>query len=93
MKEITLQATYDSKNSMNGTVMFSGCRPNEDLESRLHNIGFEPVDSWKSDAIALIIPYEGFQSTKVSKATLKGVPIITFSKLKEDVTILNKLRR
>ena len=93
LKEVTLIETFESKNTMNGSVMFSGVRPDDDLDSRLHNLGFDPIDNWRNDAIALIIPYEGFTSSKVKKAIEKNVPIFTISKLKEDVSILSKIRR
>lgn len=79
--ELTLYETFGSKESTKGRVVFTGCRPNDNVRARLTELGYEPSDSWSNSAVYLVIPSSGFTSTKVDKARERNIPIITMSEL------------
>lgn len=83
LKEVSLSETYHQEAATNGRVVFTGCRPTEDIDNYLTSKGYESSDSWINSAKYLIIPNEGFQSSKVQKAIDHGVPIVPLNKLKE----------
>lgn len=93
LKEVSLLETFGSGNSMNGSVIFSGLRPKEDVRARLYNLGYEAIDNFKKDAVAVVIPYEGFTSEKVRRAKQYNIPLITQTALLDDITILTKIRK
>jgi NAD-dependent DNA ligase len=78
MTELIISETYGkSFITKKGCIVFTGCRPNDELTNRLEEQGYEVSDSWKNSATTLVIPHEGYQSSKVGKAIERGVRIIT----------------
>ena len=76
--ELTLYPTYSDENKISkGRVVFSGCRPTEEMEDLLTNAGYEPSASWSNSAKVLIIPNSDYTSTKVNKAKAMGIKIVT----------------
>lgn len=59
-----------------GVIVMSGTR-DKDLKSYLESIGYEVSDSFKSDAKYVVVPDLNFQSSKVTKAKQKNIPIIS----------------
>lgn len=87
MNELIIKESYSeaaiSKNLIK--VVFSGCRPTDDMKAMLQNHGYEACDNWHRDARYLVIPNEGFTSNKVSKAMEKHIPIITIGNITRDI--------
>ena len=76
--ELTLYPTYSDENKISkGRVVFSGCRPTEEMEDLLINAGYEPSASWSNSAKVLVIPNSDYTSTKVNKAKAAGIKIVT----------------
>lgn len=83
LNELHLEETFTKQvASKKGIIVFTGCRPNPELEEHLIKDGYEVLDSWKNSATTLVIPYEGFTSNKVTKALEKGIKIITIDTLR-----------
>lgn len=57
-------------------VCLSGTRDKAVIK-KLESLGYTVVDSWRNDVIALVIPRETYQSTKVAKAQNLGRAIYT----------------
>jgi hypothetical protein len=57
-------------------VCLSGTR-DKSVIKKLEDLGYTVVDGWRNDVIALVIPRETFQSTKVAKAQNLGRAIYT----------------
>ena len=83
LKEVTVEETFDKEAVVKkGVLVFSGCRPDKDLEDKLVADGYEVRDSWVNTATTLIIPYETFVSSKVGKAKEKGIRTMLFNDLR-----------
>lgn len=83
-KEITLIPSYGGNVDINGKICFSGLRPSIEFSDQLRDLGWIASDSWsEKDTKYLVVPYTGFTSSKVDKATNKGIPVITLDVLKE----------
>jgi len=87
MDELLIKESYSaaevSKNMIK--IVFSGCRPSEEMRAMLTNHGYEVCDNWHSQARYLVIPRNGFTSSKVNKAMSKGIPIITIGNITRDI--------
>jgi NAD-dependent DNA ligase len=83
LNEISITSTYGIAKDYKGRVVFTGCRSNNDLDKFLESKGYESSDSWSNDASYLIIPREGFTSSKTTKANDRNIPIITLDKIRE----------
>ena len=70
---VTFKSTTDMGKSVKGRVTLTGTR-DEKLISYLQEKGYE-VNDFSSKTIALVIPYEGFVSSKVPKAIRNGIPV------------------
>ena len=78
--------SFGTSNADQVSVRFSGFR-NQQLVELLNNLGFDADDNQgvTKDTNILLIPVDGFQSTKVQKANKYGVPVITLDQfLKEN---------
>lgn len=83
LKEIQISETYASGSGKYlGTIVFTGCRPDKGLEQWLIGKGYEVLDNWRNSATMLVIPYNGFTSNKVTKASDRGIPIILIDDLR-----------
>lgn len=60
-----------------GRIVFTGCRPSEELASILKDHNWEPTDAWSKKAKYLIVPTKDYESSKVIAATESGIPIIS----------------
>lgn len=60
-----------------GRIVFTGCRPSEELASILKDHNWEPTDAWSKKAKYLVIPTKDYESGKVTAATESGIPIIS----------------
>lgn len=76
MEELSLQETYGTEGLSAGRIIFTGCRPSDDLETLLISRGYEPSDSWTNKAKCLIVPSDNYESTKTTKARFLNIPII-----------------
>lgn len=83
LDEVSLSSTFGVGNNYKGRVVFTGCRSNNEIDSFLEAKGYESSDSWSNSASYLVIPREGFSSSKVDKANERNIPIVTLDKLKE----------
>ena len=81
LNEVILHETYAEGNTLNGIVVFTGCRPSDALVEELANMGYGATDNWTVNAKCLVIPFTGFTSTKVAKAESKNIPIIKIDNL------------
>jgi len=79
MEEVTLSQSFGNNNTSNGKIIFSGCRPNSDVELLLSTNGWEASDSWSNKAKYLVIPTDDFTSNKVEKAKANNIPIIALN--------------
>lgn len=77
LEEISIQETYGTNNSSKGKLVFSGIRPSEKDEKMLIENGWDVCDTWSNKTKYLIIPYENYESSKVTKAKELGIPIIS----------------
>ena len=78
---VTFKSTTDMGKSVKGRVTLTGTR-DEKLISYLQEKGYE-VNDFSSKTIALVIPYEGFVSSKVPKAIRNGIPVYTIDQAYE----------
>lgn len=62
-----------------GRIVFTGCRPSDDLVSTLKDNNWDPSGSWSKQAKYLIIPEDGYESDKVTSALAAGIPIIALN--------------
>lgn len=80
LKEVTITESYGSDISQ-GDVVFTGCRANDEISQMIINKHYTPSDSWSNRAKYLIIPSNGYESSKVEKAISKGIPILTINEI------------
>lgn len=81
LKEVKLIQTFGSDKLTNGRVVFTGCRPTDEVVSALANFGYEATGDWANSAKCLVIPKEGYESAKVNDAIELQIPIITKNEL------------
>lgn len=74
-----LNIIYDYEMSK-GRIVFTGFR-NKSLEEKLEAGGFEVSETLTKDTYALIVPVEGYSSSKVDKAEKYGVTILSVNQL------------
>lgn len=75
LEEVRLEESYGKLESK-GRIVFSGCRPNDDVIKYLSSIGYEATASWSNSAKALIVPSDDYASSKMEKAKSNGIKII-----------------
>lgn len=90
LEEVFLQETYGIEGSSVGKVVFSGCRPSDELETLMLSKGFEPSDTWTNKAKCLIVPSDDYESSKTRKAQAAGVPVITLNGTNDTMKALMK---
>lgn len=73
--ELQIIETYSENNNSKGIIVFSGFRDNN-VKEFYENLGYNVTDNWTNKASALVIPYEGYDSSKVEKANNHGIKII-----------------
>jgi len=88
LNEITLYETFNKNLQSKGRIVFTGCRPSDELETFISSKGFEPSDSWTNNAKCLVVPHNSYESSKVGKAQSKNIPIITISEVYNYITKL-----
>ena len=77
-QEISIEETYMKEFIVKkGVMVFTGCRPDSEMEQALIESGYEVLDGWRNSATTVVVPYEGFTSNKTAKALEKGIKIIT----------------
>lgn len=81
LKEISLSETFNSKISL-GKIVFTGCRPDDDLIRIIESKGYEASDSWNNSAKYLVVPNDMYESSKVIKAKESHVPIISINNIR-----------
>lgn len=62
-----------------GRIVFTGCRPSEELSNVLKDHNWKPSDTWSKSAKYLVIPNDGYVSSKVTAAEAEGVPVIALN--------------
>ena len=76
-KELSIHESYGETQYNNGRVTFSGCRPTDDIIDILKRYGYDATYSWSDKSTKyLVIPKDGYTSSKVASAINKNVPII-----------------
>lgn len=78
LSEVSLYETYGNEGTK-GRIIFTGCRPSDELINILSSKGYEVSDSWSNKAKYLVIPSDDYESNKVTKAKDKGVQIISIN--------------
>lgn len=81
--------TDDDKNS-NGLVCFTGHR-DRDLAALLAQNGYDVTDDLTNSCVALVIPDEGYFSSKVKRAIKKGIPILTIDSATSNLNSMHKI--
>lgn len=89
IEEIQLIPSY-GKNENKEKIVFSGCRPNDELINYLNNTNYEATDSWNNSAKYLVIPTDNYTSSKVGKAKSKNIPIIALNN-QSQIDVISKL--
>lgn len=89
LNEVRLTQTYGDESLSNGKIVFSGLRPNSDVELLLKGNNWEPTDSWTNKAKYLVIPKDDYESTKVDKAKINNIPIIAING-RDPIDVLKK---
>lgn len=82
LEEVSISESFSTTESK-GKIVFTGCRPNDDLEEYIKSLGYESSDSWNNSAKCLVVPDLSYSSSKVGKAKDKNIPIIGISELRE----------
>lgn len=67
------------KSKSKGRIVFSGCRPSDELINLLKEHHWDPSASWSNKARYLVIPTEDYSSEKVMMADKLKVPIISLN--------------
>lgn len=80
LKEITLIESF-SNNESKGIIVFTGCRPNDELKSALKDLGYNPSDSWTNKCKYLVVPDYSYTSNKVNKANSLNIPIVSINEI------------
>jgi len=81
--------TDDDRNS-NGLVCFTGHR-DRDLAALLAQNGYDVTDDLTNSCVALVIPDEGYFSSKVKRAIKKGIPILTIDSATSNLNSMHKI--
>ena len=83
VNDLSISQTFETESvPKKGVIVFTGCRPDRELEDKLTTDGYELRDSWVNTATILVIPYENYVSSKVGKAKEKGIRTILFNDLR-----------
>lgn len=78
LKEVTLYETYGSFDAKNGRVVFTGCRPSDEVSRLLRDNGYEPSSSWSASKTKYVVTTDAnFESGTTNKAKEAGIPIVT----------------
>jgi NAD-dependent DNA ligase len=77
IQELRIEPTYGTGSTVKGVICFTGIRPDKELHHLLIDMGYEVTDSWSNKVTHLIIPRLDYESNKVTKATDKGIKIIS----------------
>jgi len=83
LDEIQLIESFNLNQNSKGIVVFTGCRPNEELKHKLENLGYKSSDSWTNKCKCLIVPDYSYHSSKVDKANSLGIKIISINDIDE----------
>ena len=90
LEEVQLIQTYREGGLPLPRVVFTGCRPTDEISSVLYNAGYEASDSWSNKStVALVVPTKDYESTKVNNATKLGIPIIVFNSAEKILSDIN----
>lgn len=77
---LSIVETYSQeKIPSKGRIVFTGCRPSEEVSNILKDHNWKPSDSWSKGAKYLVIPNDGYTSSKVTAAEASGVPIVALN--------------
>lgn len=87
LKEVKLIDTFNPSRVTKGRIVFTGCRPSAVITDKLAKHDYEASDRWIDSAKALVVPREDFESSKVSKAVEKRIPILTYSEIERKLGI------
>ena len=80
LKEVTLYESYGNKS--NKRIVFTGCRPTDEMISNLGKQGYDATDKWSASSTKyLIVPNEDYESSKVKDARKLNIPILTKDEL------------
>lgn len=77
LKQVTLYETYGSNEYSNGRVVFTGCRPSDEVIDLLSKNGYESSSSWSSGKTKYVIAVTSdYESGTTAKAKESNIPII-----------------
>lgn len=77
MKEVNLTQSYVDGKVFKGRITFTGCRPSDEVASYLYDHDWKAASWSDSETKYLVIPTDDYESSKVTKATSLGIPIIS----------------
>lgn len=84
--EVNLVRSYNANGASSlGRIVFTGCRPDDEMKDFIESRGYEASDSWINTAKMLVIPFDGYTSSKVGKAQSRNIPIVVYDRLKEEL--------
>ena len=81
LEEVKLQSSFDKVAKKK--IVFTGCRPNQELIDFMNDKGYEYSDNWVNSASYLVIPNKEFHSSKIDKADKNNVKIISLNEIRE----------
>lgn len=81
LEEIKLESSFNKIN--NKKIVFTGCRPDQELINYLQSKGYDYSDNWVNSASYLVVPNKEFYSSKIDKADKHNVKIVTINELRE----------
>ena len=85
LKEVSIIETYSTDAISKGLIVFTGCRPSQEMENAITNRGYQISDSWNKKAVYLVVPSIDYTSNKVAKANASGIPIVTISDILDKI--------
>ena len=85
LKEVSIIETYSADAISKGLIVFTGCRPSQEMENAITNRGYQISDSWNKKAVYLVVPSIDYTSNKVAKANASGIPIVTISDILDKI--------
>ena len=81
LEEIKLESSFNKIN--NKKIVFTGCRPDQELINYIQSKGYDYSDNWINSASYLVVPNKEYHSSKIDKADKHNVKIITINELRE----------
>jgi DNA ligase (NAD+) len=85
-KELVILPTKGNDSNYKFSVCFTKVR-DKDMENYITEMGGQVSDSLTKDTTFLVVPYDGIESSKVTKAKSYDIPVISIDNLKNTIDI------